>query len=224
MCGCFSFFGNNREDLASFGAKGELPPFESYNIAPSQNTLAIYISPETRQPEFTLLRWGLLPFWSKISKTNFQMINARAEGIEKKPSFRDPFKYRRCIIPTSAFYEWQIITGGKQPIFIQPAGGGIFGLAGIWDHWQGEGKTFESYTIITTTANAMMAEIHDRMPVILEEGMEAAWLYPKTGQEELLAMLKQYPAERMEAYPMSSQVNSPRNNGAGCVERTEIIS
>ena len=220
MCGRFAFFGNNQETMESLGIAGEPLPFESYNIAPSQDVLALRIWPETELPEWTTFRWGLVPFWSKTSKTKFPMINARAEGIEKKPSFRGPFKYRRCIIPASGFYEWQKRAGGKQPYFIRPPGGGYFALAGIWDHWQGMGlQEIESCAIITTTPNSMMANIHDRMPVILAESDLAAWLDPKVGQGDLLAILQPYPAEKMEAYPVSSLVNSPRNNGPECIER-----
>jgi len=218
MCGRFAFFRNNNIGYESLQLP-EQPPFKSYNIAPSQEILTIRISPETEQPEYTFLRWGLLPFWSKTSKTKFPMINARAEGIEKKPSFRGPFKYRRCFIPASGFYEWKKNAKGKQPFFIRPTNRGTFGLAGIWDHWQGEGKTIESCAIITTDANELIQGIHDRMPLILEEGVEATWIDPKTGQEELLAMLKPYPAERMDAYPVSSLANSPRNNGPECTEK-----
>lgn len=218
MCGRFAFFANNNVGYESLQLPAP-PSFESYNIAPSQDILAIRISPETGQPEYTLLRWGLLPFWSKTSKTKFPMINARAEGIEKKPSFRGPFKDRRCIIPASGFYEWQKSADGKQPFFIRPANGGVFGLAGIWDHWQGEGKTIESCSIITTTSNAIISEIHDRMPVILEKGVEKAWLDTETEQAQLLAMLSPYPKKRMEVYPVSSFVNNPRNNGPECIER-----
>ncbi len=219
MCGRFAFFSKNREILASLGAVGEPPSFESYNITPSQDILSILTSPETGQSEYTFLRWGLLPFWSKTFKTKFPMINARAEGIDKKPSFRGPFKYRRCIIPANGFYEWKRSTGGKLPYYIRPVNGCIFHFAGIWDHWEGEGMTIESCAIITTDANEGVAEIHDRMPVILEEEMVSAWLDPKTGPQELLAMVKPYPKEKMTAYPVSSLVNSPRHNGPECVER-----
>lgn len=219
MCGRFAFFGNNRESLASLGMAGKPPPFESYNIAPSQDILAIRMSPESGQPEYTLPRWGLLPFWSKTSKTKFPMINARAEGIEKKPSFRGPFQYGRCIIPANGFYEWQKSAGGKQPYFIRPVDGDVFLFAGIWDHWEGEGKTIESCAVITTEANEFVREIHDRMPVILEEEKVSAWLDPKTRPKELLAMLKPYPKVKMMVYPVSSMVNSPRHNGPECVER-----
>jgi putative SOS response-associated peptidase YedK len=196
------------------------PPFESYNIAPTQNILAIRTSPEKGQIEYALLHWGLVPFWSKSAKTKFPLINARSEGIESKPSFRGPFKQRRCIIPASGFFEWKLIDGHKQPYFIRPTDGQYFALAGIWDHWQGEGgEEIESCAIITTEANKLMREIHDRMPMILNQGALAAWLDHGTGQKEALEMLAPYPDESMEAYRVSSQVNSPRNNTPECVAR-----
>ena len=221
MCGRFAFFGNNRESLEPLGVVSDPPLLESYNIAPTQEVIVIRTWPETGQLEYGMLRWGLLPFWSKTSKTKFPLINARAEGIKKKPSFRAPFKYRRCIIPASGFYEWQKRARGKQPFFIRPIDEGYFGLAGIWDQWQGgDGQDIESCAIITTTSNSMVAEIHDRMPVILEQSNQVAWLDAGAGQGELLAMLEPYPAEKMEAYPVSSLVNSARNNGPECVERS----
>ena len=223
MCGRFAFFGNNKASLESLGAVSDPPLIESYNIAPTQDVIAIRTWPETGQLEYGMLRWGLLPFWSKTNKTKFPMINARADGIEKKPSFRGPFKYRRSIIPASGFYEWQTRAGSKQPYFIRPKDGGVFLLAGIWDHWQGEsGQEIESCAIITTTPNNMMAKIHDRMPVILKQSDQADWLDPGAGQSDLLTMLQPYPANKMEAYPVSSLVNSTRNNGVKCIERVGI--
>ena len=136
MCGRFAFFGNNQASLESLGVVSDPPLIESYNIAPTQDVIVIRTWPETGQLEYGMLRWGLLPFWSKTNNTKFPMINARADGIEKKPSFRGPFKYPRCIIPASGFYEWQTRTGSKQPYFVRPKGGGVFLLDGIWDHWQ----------------------------------------------------------------------------------------
>lgn len=222
MCGRFAFYGNG-----SFGYESlqlpEPPPFESYNIAPTQNILAIRTSPETSQAEYTMLHWGLVPFWSKAAKTAYPLINARVEGIEKKPSFRSPFKHRRCIIPASGFYEWRLIEGGKQPYFIRPIDGGYYGLAGIWDRWQGEeGAVIESCSIITTEANKLMREIHERMPVILRMQDVNAWLDPRTEQKEVLAMLAPYPDDLMEAYPVSRMVNSSRNNTPECVARLNL--
>lgn len=219
MCGRFALFGNG-----TFGYEAlhlpEPPLFESYNIAPTQNILTIRTSFETGHAEYALLHWGLVPFWSKTAKTKFPLFNARAEGIEKKPSFRSPFRHRRSIIPASGFFEWKLIEGHKQPYFVRPVNGGYFAYAGVWDHWQGEdGKTVNSCAIITTEANTMMREIHDRMPLILKQGDLGIWLDPDTGQSDVLEMLAPYPDDLMEAYPVSSKVNNPKNNGPDCVAR-----
>ena len=153
ICGRFAYFGSGFFSYESFQVP-ELPIFQSYNIAPSQNILALRISQESHQIERAKLHWGLIPFQSKTEKTNYPLINARVEGIETKPSFRSPFRHRRCIIPASGFYEWQHRDGNKQPFFIRPTDGGYFALAGLWEHWQGaEGEIIESCAIITTTAN-----------------------------------------------------------------------
>jgi len=220
MCGRFAFYGNG-----SFGYESlhlpEPPLFENYNITPSQDLLAILTSPETGKPEYAMLHWGLVPFWSKSAKTKFPLINARSEGIEAKPSFRDPFKHRRCIIPASGFYEWQKVEKYKQPYFIRPDDGRYFAMAGLWDHWQGEnGEVINSCAIITTTANTLMQDIHDRMPVILGKDNVKAWLDPTVRQRDLLAMLEPCPDSLIEIYPVSNKVNSPRNNGPECVTRS----
>ena len=217
MCGRFALFGNG-----SFGYESlylpDPPPFESYNIAPTQNILAIRASPETGRVEYALLHWGLVPFWSKTAKTPYPLINARAEGIEKKPSFRSPFKHRRCIIPASGFFEWRLIDAGKQPYFIRPIDGGYFGLAGLWDRWQGEdGGVVDSCSIITTEANGLMREIHDRMPAILKVQDVEAWLESGSEQSDVLEMLVPYPDDLIEAYPVSHYVNSHRHNSPVCV-------
>ena len=217
MCGRFAFFGNNQANLESLGVVSDPPLMESYNINPAQDIVVIRTWPETGVLEYGMLRWGLLPFWSKTNKTKFPLINARAEGIEKKPSFRGPFKYRRCIIPASGFYEWQKRTGGKQPYFIRPKDKTVFLMAGIWDHWEGEGGTIETCAIITAEPNSAVAEIHDRMPAILERNRALAWLDPGAGQGDLLKMLKPYPAKEMEGYPVNSIVNNARNNGPECI-------
>ena len=220
MCGRFAFYSNG-----SFGYESlhlpEPPFFENYNVTPSQEILAIRKSPETGQPEYAMLHWGLVPFWSKNAKTKFPLINARSEGIETKPSFRGPFKHRRCIIPASGFYEWQKVGEHKQPYFIRPVDGRYFAVAGLWDHWQGEnGEVINSCAIITTTANTIMREIHDRMPVILGKENLKTWLDPRVEQKDLLEMLKPCPDSLMEIYPVSHKVNSPRINGPECVARS----
>ena len=224
MCGRFAFYGNG-----SFGYESlhlpEPPLFENYNIAPSQAILAIRTSPETGQPEYTMLHWGLVPFWSKSVKTKFPLINARLEGIEAKPSFRSPFKHRRCILPASGFYEWKKVEESKQPYFIRPADGRYFAMAGLWDHWLGEnGEVINSCAIITTTANSLIREIHDRMPVILRIENLKTWIDPASSQNEILTMLEPYPESLMEIFPVSSNVNNPKNNGPKCVVRSILRS
>jgi putative SOS response-associated peptidase YedK len=219
MCGRFAYFGNGSFGYESLHLPAP-PPFECYNIAPTQSILAIRSSPETGQAEYAMLHWGLLPFWSKVAKTPYPLINARAEGIDKKPSFRSPFKHRRCIIPARGFFEWSLHEGSKQPYFIRPIDGGYFALAGLWDHWQGQGgEVIESCSIITTGANKLMRDIHDRMPVILKVHDVEAWLDPGMEQKEVLALLAPYPDDLMEAYPVSSRVNNHRNNGPECVAK-----
>jgi putative SOS response-associated peptidase YedK len=182
MCGRFAYFGEGYQDHSSL----ELPPparqFTNHNSAPSQDILAVHKNPESGKAEWAMLRWGLVPFWSKTAQAKSALINARAEGIEQKPSFRGPFKHRHCIVPASRFYEWQKSDAGKQPYFIRPRDAGYFAFAGIWDHWQGEsGEVIESCAIITTEANSVLRDIHDRMPVILGAADVVSWLDSATG-------------------------------------------
>ena len=174
----------------------------------------------TERPEWALLHWGLVPSWSKESKTKHLLINARAEGVETKPSFRGPVRHRCCIIPASGFYEWRRQGGGKQPYFVRPAADEVFALAGIWDRWEGkQGEVIESVAIITTSANELMQPIHDRMPVVLGKENVAAWIATQTAFEKAQAMLGPYPSEKMVAYPVNSVVNSARYNGPECIAR-----
>ena len=219
MCGRFAFFAKGQFGYESLQLP-EPPPFERYNIAPSLDILAIRTSSETGRPEWAMLRWGLVPSWFKESKTKHLLINARAEGIEVKPSFRGPVRHRRCIVPASGFFEWRRQGAGKQPYFVRPAADEVFALAGIWDHWEGQqGDALESVAIITTSANELMHPIHDRMPVILEKEDVAGWLDPTNELATVLAMLRPCPSDRMMAYPVSSVVNSARHDGPKCVAR-----
>ena len=169
-----------------------------------------------------MLRWGLVPFWSKEPGGKRPLINARAEGIEAKPSFRGPVRHRRCIVPASGFYEWRRQGTGKQPYFVRPAEDEVFALAGIWDHWEGkQGEVIESVAIITTSANELMQPIHDRMPVIFEEEDVAEWIAPTTKLEKALPMLKPCSLTRMMTYSVSSLVNSARHDGPACVAKVD---
>jgi len=189
-----------------------------YNIAPSQPVLAI---PNDGSHKADFFVWGLIPSWAKDPTIGSRMINARGETIGEKPAFRGAYKYKRCLIPTSGFYEWksQLGTKVKVPYFIQLKSGQPFAFAGLWDEWHSpDGALVRSCTIITTEPNSMMAQLHNRMPVILQPGDYTRWLdqTPQTPQM-LQPLIAQYPAEAMTAYAISTLVNSPAN------DRPELI-
>lgn len=188
----------------------------SWNIAPTQSAPVLRDLGEG--PEWGSLRWGLVPHWAKEMSIGNRLINARAETVAEKPAFRAAFRQRRCIVPAHGFYEWTTTAGGqRQPLAIVPAELPCFGFAGLWERWQpAEGAALETYTILTTQANALMARIHDRMPVILDPSHYAQWLRPGPLRE--LDFQAPYPAEAMQAWPVSTAVGNPRNNEARLIE------
>jgi len=169
------------------------------------------------------MRWGLVPSWARDAKSGPPMINARAETIATKPSFRTAFKKRRCLIPADGFYEWKRIEGAKvkQPYHIRLANDRPFAFAGLWESRRGEeGDRLESCTIITCEPNTLTAGLHDRMPVILPADLYGPWLDPAIEDADALqGMLQPYPAEEMMAYPITTLVNSPRNESPECIVR-----
>lgn len=174
---------------------------------------------ESAGRELTLLHWGLVPFWSKDKKIGYRTINARAETVASKPTFRAAFRHRRCLIPADGFYEWQTQPGGKQPYYITLQEQGLFAFAGLWEQWRGDNdEVLESCTLIVTEANALMQPIHHRMPVILDPKDYDTWLDPaNAAKREPAALLKPYPAQRMAAYPVSREVNNPKHTDASCI-------
>lgn len=215
MCGRYTLKIPVEELAQRFGITGRLPEVApSYNIAPTQEVLAVGGGVEERWLE--LLRWGLVPSWAKEPKPG--PINARAETVAEKPTFRGPFRKRRALIPADGYYEWKKTNGRKQPYYFTVRGGEPFAFAGIWETWQGsEGVELRTCAIITTAPNELAAEIHDRMPVILEPESYDPWLDPESETEELLSRLAPYPAERMQAHPVSTHVNRPVNDDERCV-------
>src|SRR5262249_8193437 len=144
-----------------------------------------------------LMRWGLIPFWAKDEKVGYSLINARAEDIDKKPSFREAFEKRRCLVPATGFYEWGPIPGGplKQPHYVTLQSGDLMSFAGLWESWKNSaGERIETYTIITTDANEMLQKVHHRMPAVLDEQSWHIWLDSPTDQTTLLGLLQPYPA------------------------------
>ncbi len=188
----------------------------SYNIAPTQEVAAVLSENGVRALE--MLRWGLIPSWADDPQIGSRMINARAETVPEKPSFRRAFRSRRCLILADGFYEWRKTGGGKQPHYIRMEDGSPFAFAGLWESWK-NGREIRSCAIITTGANELVGEIHDRMPVILHPEDYDLWLNPDFDEKDPLAtLLKPYPANEMEAYPVSRYVNSPSNDDPGCVQ------
>ena len=215
MCGRFTLFAPYTDIVERFGidvAFEEQDYNPSYNIAPSQQVIAI-INDGTKN-RLGHLRWGLIPPWAKEAKVGYKMINARAETIAELPSFRNAFKRKRCIIPADSFYEWQKIDGGKIPMRIKLKSDGLFGIAGLWESWTPpEGNVIYTCTVITTTPNSLVAPIHNRMPVILRQEEEAAWLNPSNTDPDFLGnILKPFDESQMEVYAVSTDVNSPKNN------------
>ncbi len=193
----------------------------NYNISPTQEVLVLREDARGKRT-FRHLRWGLIPFWAKDIKIGYKMINARAETITEKPSFRSAFQKRRCIIPLSGFIEWQRDGNHKRPFCIALKNEPIMSVAGIWESWQpkddGKAEPIESFSIITTEANSFMTKIHDRMPVILDPSDEAAWLGEGSKSEEVLKLLKPCPAKWLKAYEVSPLINSPRNNNPSVLD------
>ena len=186
-----------------------------YNIAPTQ-PVAVVTSATDRRVE--IFQWGLIPSWSKDPAMASRMINARAETIHEKPAYRGPFARRRCLVLANGFYEWKQLAKGKQPHYISLASGGPFAFAGLWDHWTSpEGDERRTCTIITCEPNELMAQLHNRMPVILDKDVMWDWLNPAATPVELKAMLVPY-AKAMKAYPVSRLVNTPENDTAECLK------
>lgn len=192
-----------------------------YNTAPSQN-VAVILN-DNGIMKLDAFRWGLIPYWAKDTKIGYKMINARADTITEKPSFKNAFKQRRCLIPANGFYEWKKIGSDKQPYRIMLEDEKIFSMAGLWETWNSpEGEKIFSCTIITTTPNELMIDIHDRMPMILTIDDEKKWLDPEQTVEDLKNMLQPFPAENMKAYPVSKDVGSVKNYSKDLVEEINV--
>ncbi len=189
-----------------------------YNIAPSQPILALP-NDGTNKADFFV--WGLIPSWAKDPAIGSRLINARAETLAEKPAFRSAYKYHRCLIFADGFFEWQAVSGSKSkiPHFIRLKSGAPFAFAGLWEHWQpADGSEVRSAAIITAEPNELMAFIHNRMPVILPPNSYSQWLDPAPqSPTRLQSLLVPYPAGEMEAYPVSTLVNSPGNDRAECI-------
>lgn len=223
MCGRYSLYTDYRTILERFDIEetsleeGAYVP--SFNVAPTQQVVAVVSG--GKRNRLGLLRWGLIPPWAKDEKIGSKMINARSETVAEKPSFRNSFKKKRCLVVADSFYEWKRSDNQKTPMRIRLKSGEPFAFAGLWESWKSpDGKTINSCTILTTGPNDLMKDIHDRMPVILTKEQEKVWLDPKEHDPEVLgSLLKPFEAEMLEAYEVSDAVNSPKNNSPELIEK-----
>lgn len=215
MCGRFSLYRLEGIIERFRVKKTTFQIIPSYNIAPSHEIFAI-----DSNNQLIKLKWGLIPFWTKERTLKKTIINARAESVDKKPVFKNSFKYKRCLIPADGFYEWKAEGKRKVPYRISLKNNELFGFAGLWDSWKApSGKVINTCAIITTAANSLVKPIHNRMPVILPREAENIWLNPSlTDSQVLNNLLIPYPAELMKAYKISDLVNSPSNNTPKIVE------
>ncbi|KKQ56470.1 MAG: hypothetical protein US95_C0040G0002 [Candidatus Woesebacteria bacterium GW2011_GWB1_38_5] len=221
MCGRYALTSTS-DFKKRFGILGEISKFEkSYNISPATyNPVIIRNSPN----DLVMMKWGLIPFWAKKYKLETGFINARSEGILDKASFKRPIKYQRCLVPATGFYEWKKvkleIKDEKIPYYFGIKNREIFSFAGIYDVWNdSEGKEIFTYAIITTSANEIMRNVHDRMPVILKPDDEEKYLYKDTDISEILKILLPYNHREMFSYPVSKLVNNPKNDSGDLIRR-----
>jgi putative SOS response-associated peptidase YedK len=216
MCGRYSITTapEAMRQLFGYEARPNFPP--RYNVAPTQMAPVVRLGPDGRR-EPAMLRWGLVPSWAKDPKIGARLINARSDTVAVKPSFRAAFRKRRCLVPADGFYEWRAGGKLKQPYRVTLADGEPFAMAGLWESWRANtSDAIESFCILTTSANERLAEIHDRMPVILHEADFEAWLGSKD-EAKALAVLRPYPAERTAYYAVSRRVNSPKFDDPECI-------
>jgi putative SOS response-associated peptidase YedK len=216
MCGRFAITISGDEIRNYYNTENTIEFKPNYNITPLSN-IPVIRGDDKIKLKIELMQWGLVPYWSNDPAIGNKLINARAETIQEKPSFKKSFQSKRCIIPASGFYEWQDNT--KQPFYIKPQNE-ILSFAGIWDEWKSPiGSVLRSCTIITTEANQKLHDIHHRMPVILDQQGINLWLDFKTALSDLLNLLHPYTYEEFEYFKVDRRVNSPANNDKGLIKK-----
>jgi putative SOS response-associated peptidase YedK len=219
MCGRYRLSRRKQILEEHFDCVAEMDDWDPrYNIAPTQSVPVIRQHPKEPVRGLSLLRWGLVPRWAKDASGAAKMINARSETAGMKPAFADALKFRRCLVPANAFYEWQKMGKVKQPYCFEMNNGDLFAFAGLWERWNDAGgKSLETFSILTTTPNAVAASVHDRMPVILDPDSYDLWLDP--GMKDVAAvseLLKPCDARMMRCYPISDRINRVANDDEEC--------
>jgi len=226
MCGRYRLSQRKQLIQEYFDTADEVDWEPRYNIAPSQS--AGIIRQDRAKPErrFSLARWGLIPYWAKDASIGYKLINARSETVGSKPAFREAFESRRCLIPADGFYEWKREGQTRQPFHLSLQDDSLFAFAGLWDRWKDtSGQVVESCSILTTTPNALLANVHDRMPVILRPEAYDLWLDPGFRRAETLKeMLNPFDATLMKRYPVSTRVNFVRNDDPQCAAAIHAVN
>jgi putative SOS response-associated peptidase YedK len=192
----------------------------SWNVAPTDSLPVVRFDAKAGERSLDLLRWGLMPSWAKDIKVGFANINAKAEGIESKPAFREAFQRRRCLVPVDNFYEWAKSATGKQPYAIALADRGLMALAGVWENWRSPaGEWMRTFAIITTTPNELCGRLHNRMPVVLKPDVWPMWLGEQSAETpQLKGLLAPYPSEEMVCWAVSARVGNVKNNDPTLIE------
>ncbi|SDY90463.1 Putative SOS response-associated peptidase YedK [Evansella caseinilytica] len=224
MCGRFTLYADPEflSEYVELENIAEIDLQPRFNIAPSQPVLTMVQGVNGFRGGY--MRWGLIPFWAKDPSAGYKMINARLETVQEKRSFRPLVGKRHCLIIADGFYEWKKEKTGKQPFYIRLATGEPLLFAGLWDRWKdGDGKETISCTILTTAANDLMKELHDRMPVIVPKEKWGEWLQLKAVDEQRAEpFFRPFPSKLMHAYPVSTMVNHPKNNSADCIREIRL--
>ena len=218
MCGRFlvTSSGDAMAQWFNFDDGPDLTP--RYNIAPSQPIPVVRMATAGDNRECVLVRWGLVPSWAKDLSFGAKTINARADTLLEKPTFRNAYRKRRCLVPANGFYEWKKVGKKKQPHVIRPADGNPIAFAGLWEHWKDQdGQEIQTATIVTTEANELLEPLHERMPVILPQAQYAAWLNSRQKPENLLELLKPYPGELLTLVAVGDWVSDARHEGERCL-------
>jgi len=216
VCNRYRLTHSKRYLAERFQAWDEIEDAPRYNIAPTQPVLTGRREQGKKTRKFTTMRWGLIPSWARDMKIGNQTLNARSETVTTTPSFRDSILTKRCLIPADGFYEWRAMGSVKQPFCFEVGEGDLFALAGLWDQWKSpDGEIIESCTILTTTPNSLVADMHDRMPVIVTPDKYEVWLDPDVNDFDAIRdILKPYDADQMRRYPVSTKLNNSQNEGA----------
>lgn len=224
MCGRYRLTRSQKQLEENFDSYGEVEVLPRYNIAPSQPVITIRQDAHQPLRKLSTMRWGLIPSWANDPSIGYKTVNARAETVATTASFREPLRSQRCLIPADGFYEWQKSGKTKQPYCFEMNDGALFAFAGLWDRWRSPlGEVIESCTILTTTPNSLLSDIHDRMPVILSPDKYDLWLDPAfRDMASVLKMLRPFEAPRMRRYPVSMKVNQVLNDDADCAKQVEL--